>query len=122
MAILFTDTRRNLGRNQTREYGPFAMPAGGYTRLRVGIDLIEAQRSDQTRQVSVDVYVSFDAGQSWVYWFGAMTRGSTTRPPEVDSTAWVESAAPPVGTLIRAVFTSGPDNPASVGIIVEGFV
>lgn len=119
MAILYQNTRRTLGRNQTREYGPLTMPAHAYTRLRVSIDLIEAQRQDATRWVGVDVWMSVDGGTTWTYYMGATTSGHPLRDPAEQS--WVELPhAPPQGALVRAVFRAGPDAPVSVGIIVEG--
>jgi len=126
MAELVRSGRVRLNANRARQYGPFTVPNVGYTRLRVSVDLLNADQLDPAKWVGVVAEWSGDAGTTWVPLFQYATWGSLApeRVAMLDDPEygrpWVECACPPAGSLVRATLST-QGGAVDLGVIVEAW-
>ncbi len=126
MAELTRAARVHLLANQSLAYGPVTVPAQPYTRIRVSIDLTDADQVDPAAFLQITIEGSLDAGATWQFIAGATTYGSTAPErqamllnPET-ARPWVQFAYPPAGALLRATVRTQA-RAMDVGFIVEAW-
>lgn len=122
MQTVLTSPRLRLSANQVRTSPTITIQTGAEPRLRVELDLTDADQLDPLKRVSLTIEARASSSEPWYLLAKADTWGAPERAAlllDADTARpWVEFTIPPAGSEVRATISAGP-SALDVGLIVS---